>query len=146
MTAESVWVLVAESARARLFRLQGQTLEELEDFTNPRSRTRSRDINADKGGRSFDSAGQGRHAMEKSKDPHRVEVREFAQRLTDRLERGRAAGEFGRLILIAPPLFLGELRHCLGKALQALVRLSISKNLVQAAPEEIGAYLKRPVR
>jgi protein required for attachment to host cells len=137
----SAWVVVAESSRARLFRRAGRVLEELEDFAHPQGRARNRDIDADKGGRSFDSTGRGRHAMERHRDAHRTEVAVFARQIAARLEAGRTANEFERLVLIAPPQFLGELRAALDPDTAALVSHSIDKNLVHATPEDIARHL-----
>ena len=137
MNANKTWVLVAEQSRARLFELCNGALTELEDFSHAAARLRNRDLTTDKQGRAFDRGGQGRHAMDPTTDPHRNELRVFARQLIARLETGRSSHAFGRLIFVAPPRFLGELRSAAGADLAAMVARSIEKNLVQAEPAKI---------
>ncbi len=60
----------------------------------------SRDINADKPGRTFDSSGTGRHAKEPPSDPHRMEKRKFAGKITGILEARLQKKNFDRLVLV----------------------------------------------
>ena len=89
------WVVVAESSRARIFVFQqaGLTMEELEGLTHPASRAHERDLISDRPGRSFDSFGSGRHAMEEEVSLKQQEAIVFAREISDRLAR-RTRGEF----------------------------------------------------
>jgi hypothetical protein len=58
------WVVVAESSRVLAFQQAGLAMEELEGLMHPASRAHERDLISDRPGRSFDSFGSGRHAME----------------------------------------------------------------------------------
>lgn len=138
---DGAWVMVAESSRARLFRRRGAGLEELEDFAHPASRAHARDIVTDKPGRGFASGGA-RHAMDPAHDPHQIEAQTFARQIIERLEAGRVGAEFERLVLIAPPQFLGHLRHAMPEALVATITATVDKNLVHAGAREILACLE----
>ena len=139
-THDKTWVLVAESSRARLFARSGNQLEEVEDFTHPAARARNRDLDSDKPGRSF-GAGAVRHAMEPQHASHRSEAEAFARELVERLETGRGKGDFTHVVLIAPPEFLGLLRHAMHGELSRLVVQSVDKNLVHAQPADILDHL-----
>jgi len=59
-----IWVLAADSSRARLLATDSPIgeLQELENFDFPESRLHGRDIRTDRPGRAFDNTGQGRTA------------------------------------------------------------------------------------
>jgi protein required for attachment to host cells len=81
------WVVVADGARARLLVNEGpgKGLDELPDGEMAAEHAPSRDIQADRPGRTFDSAGEGRHAKEPPTDPHRDAKRRFAREVAGRL-------------------------------------------------------------
>jgi protein required for attachment to host cells len=65
----------------------------------------------------------------------------FAKALADRLDSARNKGEFSKLVLVAPPSFLGLLRDNLSKEVMAMVSNQVDKNLVQKPAETIRDYL-----
>lgn len=138
------WIMVTESSRARLFRADTprSELRELEDYAHPEGRMHSQDLTSDRPGRSFDSGGQGRHAMGQKTDPTEQEQVAFARDLCERLEAGRVQGAFENLILIAPPGFLGHLRKGLGAALRSQVILELGKNLVAESPAAVRQHIR----
>ena len=138
------WVVVADGSRARYFIIESErTLTEIEDMVSPEHRLHEGDLTSDRAGRSFDSKGEGRHAMEPPHTRKQKGVAKFAHRLADRLERARAAGEIDRLVLIAPPKFLGELRSSLSDATNQLVVISIDKETTTESPRELADHLPR---
>jgi protein required for attachment to host cells len=130
---DKIWVLVADSGRARLFEAGGAKapLEEQTDLIMPSARLQEQDLVSDRPGRSFDSAGQGRHSMEPSTPPKEVESDRFAARIAALLASERAAGKYTRLVLVAPPSFLGQLRAALSDQVRALVSAELDKDLVR---------------
>jgi protein required for attachment to host cells len=144
---DTIWVVVADSARARLFRAAGNRapLEEQTDLLLPDALLREQDLVSDRPGRAFDSAGAGRHAMEPRTSAKEVESRRFAARIADLLEAERQAGAYGRLVLVAPPAFLGYLRVALGDEVRALVSSELNKDLLRmdagAIREHLPEYL-----
>jgi protein required for attachment to host cells len=137
------WVVVADSAQARLFSVTGPMgpLEELETLAHPEGRMREQDLVSDLPGRTFDSAGEGRHGKEVPVRPKQQEAIRFAEKVAERLETGRKNLEFGSLIIVAAPAFLGLLRDKLTPQLRALVTLEMNKNLVRQDAREIRALL-----
>lgn len=137
------WILVADSSRARLLQAEkaNAPLQELETLENPAARMRNQDLISTPPGRSFDSGGQGRHAMEQRDSPKHHEAVVFARRLAGRLEQGRGEGELQRLVLVAPPRFLGLLRDELGADLRRLVITEIDKDLTAIDVAELREHL-----
>lgn len=140
------WVLVADGARARVFVSEGrgQGLTELPDRSFAGSRLRSHELGSDRPGRSFDSAGRGRHAMEAPSDMHQQAEREFLKAVVSWLTDQERAGNFDYLVIMAPPRALGELRKLLPRPLvQKLVQES-GLDLTRATASEIEAHLGVP--
>ncbi|TAN47229.1 MAG: host attachment protein [Methylococcaceae bacterium] len=127
----TTWILTAESSRAIIYAMESRIkpLKEIESLDHPEGRAREQDLTSDRPGRTVDAVG--RHAVGKEVDPKRHEAQLFALRLAERLDQGRTHGQFNHLILIAPPEFLGILRHSLNDQTLKLVSQSLDKNLVQ---------------
>jgi protein required for attachment to host cells len=137
------WVLVADSASARIFSMTGprSSLQEIETLDHPEGRLPAQEINADRPGRSFASAGKRRHAMEREVDPKKQAAITFAREIVERLESARAQGDLERLILVAAPEFLGLLREHLSSETKRAVENEFALNLAAMAPDEIRAHL-----
>jgi len=142
------WVIVADSARARLFELKAEhaaerVLDEFDVIVSPEGRLHEGDLTADREGRSFDSRGRGRHRMEPTHtaSEHAAEV--FAKRLAEHIDDARVAGFVDKLVLVAAPKFLGLLRSNLDANARELVVDSIDKELTMAGPDEIVRHLPR---
>jgi protein required for attachment to host cells len=140
------WVVVADSARVRIFDADSRTREfsEIEGMVHPESRAHERDLTSDRSGRAFDSVGGGRHGMTKHVSPHEHEAELFARRIAERLTDAHNAGEFKRLQLAAPPAFLGLLRKVLDSRLQNGLEKVVNKNLVHEKPDAIAVHFFGP--
>ncbi len=110
-------------------------------MVSPEGRTDEGSLASDRPGRSFDSRGDGRHAMEPGHSAREHEATAFAKRVCERLEEARLAGSVDKLVLVAAPRFLGHMRASLSKGTQGIVALSIDKELTQASPDEIAEHL-----
>src|ERR671918_1352101 len=144
MPKPTVWVLVADAARARLFQVEQpqQTLtpalgQELIGTNLP-----SREIASDRPGRTFDSGGEGRHAKEPPTDPARHAQGEFARDVVRLLDEKREGGAFDRLVVVAPPQFLGDLRALMSQQLQAAVSAEVAKDLSKLPLHELQDHLR----
>ncbi|MCH8544345.1 MAG: host attachment protein [Alcanivorax sp.] len=139
---EKTWIVVAESARARILSAKNrvQLPEEIESFEFPESRLRDQDIYSDRPGRTFESANDSRSAMEPP-DVRDQQHHTFARIITEALEKGRLKGKFERLVIISPPAFLGALRHEMNGNLGKLVDKTIQKNLAGEDAEKIRKYV-----
>ena len=141
----AILVVVADAARARFFTAESATatLVEDEDRLHPEARLHVSEMASDEPGRSFDSHGEGQHAMGNEVDPKRQEAIRFAKELCEDLEARRNKGKVEGLYLIAPPQFLGELRDHLSAPLKALVKGEIVKDLTEHAVADIRAHLPK---
>lgn len=143
------WILVAHEAGARLFMNDGpgRGLALVETLEHPEGRARDRDIDSDRPGRSFrkDSADPRRAAMGQSVGPHDRAVAGFAKLLARKLEHARVQNQFQRLVLVAPPRFLGMLRSSLDGPTSQLVVGSINKDLAASKEAELIKHLKEMI-
>lgn len=138
----TTWILSANRSSASLFERDGKTLRRLQDIAHPEGTKQNRETGTDAPGRSFDSFGQGRHAMSTAQEPVEHIAQKFALELAELLNKGRVTHSYDKLILIAEPKFLGLLRAALDKSTAALVSHTISKDLPHVNEEGIAKYLE----
>jgi len=139
----NVWVVVASNTRCRIFAQHKHNgpLEELEDLVHPEGRLHERRLASDRPGRTFDRAGEGRHAKGNPVKPQEQENIRFAKDVADKIDAARKQDKFERLVLIAEPGFLGQLRQGLPAATQQRLSAELHKNLVEADPDRIREAL-----
>jgi protein required for attachment to host cells len=144
MARPTMWILVADAARARVFKLEGPGMRlvpalerELISLNIP-----SHEIASDRPGRAFDSAGDGRHAMEPPTDPKRYEKQRFAHGVADLLDQHRRKNAFTRLVVVAPPQMLGDLRNAMTDELRKLIETEIGKDFSKLSVDLIEQHLQ----
>ncbi|HXV81735.1 MAG TPA: host attachment protein [Candidatus Binatia bacterium] len=155
------WIVVANNTKAKIFTLappaprlkdtealqpptdalSQSRLVEFQALEHPEGRLKSQSIDADRPGRSFESAGMKRHAMSREVDPKKQEAITFARQVAERLEGARLQGEVERLILVAAPEFLGLLRDNMTSELRRMIEEEFSLDLVQMTAHDIRAHL-----
>ena len=136
------WVVVADKSKARIFTVadpRGALLDEVV-LEHPQAREREQALTSDRPGRSFDSKGQGRHAMGTSVEPDQQETIRFAKQIADHVQAAHNEGRCDRLLLVAGPPLLGLLREPL-KTLTGLRISEVDKNLGQYDAREIRKHL-----
>lgn len=137
-----IWVLVAESSRAKIFEQDSPRapLRELQGFDHSASRLNDINLVSSAPGRAFDSKGYGRHAIEPDTDPKVNEAHIFARELATHLNQ-HCDKQFHKLVVIAPPEFLGILRESFSDNVSKSIAASINKNLVHETAENIQGHL-----
>lgn len=139
----NLWVLCANGARATIYSVDSDSasLVEIASLQHPEVRSKEMDLVTDRPGRTFDSFGAGRHAMEYGVGPRATEEIRFAREVIDRLEQGRVGHEFDRLVVVAAPTFLGRLRDSMSAPLASAVLLEIDKDYTALRPDELRSRL-----
>lgn len=138
------WVLVANASHARIFLNRGcnKGLECLKEMEHPDSRKKGMELVSDKPGRQQQSlAAEARPGMEPDTQPKTVEAQRFARELADFLCEARKQNSFTRLLLVAPPNFLGLLREHLDTQTANLVVETLSKDYTRAGDNELMEHL-----
>ncbi|MDJ0522729.1 MAG: host attachment protein [Planctomycetota bacterium] len=139
----TTWIVVAESSRARILRTDSahEPLKEIETLDHPEARMHEQELTSDVSGRRFATAGPKRHGMSdpvRWKDEH---AGRFAREVGRHLEQARTKQAFDRLILAAPPKFLGLLRDELAPGTEAVVAHEFDKNWLHDDPQAIRSHL-----
>jgi protein required for attachment to host cells len=140
---QGTWVLVADSEKA-LF------LENTTDAQNPNLKVRRKDEqenpsdreqSATRPGRFNDGPSVHRSAVDDT-DWHQLAKERFASDLADRLYKMAHKGKFDRLVLVAAPEVLGELRKNLHKEVADCVVGEVAKNLTNHETSKIEEMVK----
>ncbi len=141
------WIVVADGAHARFFLNEGPgrglTLALPGAPVVPHPPTR--ELGTDRPGRVFESADSSRHALEPRADWHRLEKQQFARAVAHVVDRAAGDNAFDRLVLIAPPKTLGDLRAALGPASHAAIHRELAKDLTHVADAALPAHLENVV-
>ncbi len=115
------WILVADGSNARLF----QTMDHDQPWRL--ARKLDREHSREKTDRSDSHEDRGEH--------------DFARLVAGELETQRQAGDFARLVLVAPPKFLGQLRGELKGPLEACVVRSQSAEYTHMSDAELVKHV-----
>lgn len=134
---EKIWILVADSAHARILATTARTAmpTEVTRLEHPESRMKESELVSDQPGRSREPRAQG-HAMDEASATAQEETA-FANEIVQTLDKARQEGRFDDLILVANPHFLGVLRQKLNGPLEKSVVQSVDKNLVNESESVI---------
>lgn len=136
------WLVVADGGKALILENVGDALypnlrtKEVFEHDDPRTS----EIGTDKPGRSIQSVGSARSAMEQT-DWHAQEEQRFLCRLAARLDKAVLAGEVKDLILIAPPTAIGTLRKAFSAHVRDAIHAEIEKDYVKMPLHEIERHL-----
>jgi protein required for attachment to host cells len=139
----ATWVLVADSSAARIFAAPSPVgaLNELYSYVHAEGRAHERDFRTDEPGVTHDSTGETKHGYAQRVQPKEQEAIAFARFLARQLEHARATSKIERIILVAPPEFLGHVRGQLDDATRALVEGEHSLDVVRFRAEDIRRHL-----
>lgn len=123
-------VMVVDGGKMLLFRNEGDAdypnlqIEQASENANPSDREQRTDAP----GRAFASVGGARSAMGET-DFHDLAEDRFATQAVDLLNSRAVSNDFERLIIVAPPKVLGEMRKHYNKALGARLIGEVAKDL-----------------
>lgn len=143
MKPTTTWILIADGARARIFANlgPGKGIAPVEGGVLKSDHAPSRELASDRPGRTFESADVTRHAIDPAQDPHRELKRAFAVRLATFIEEHLAENAFDRLVLVAPPVTLGDLRAALSNPVKQRVSAELDNDLTNTPVEELPKHL-----
>lgn len=141
------WVLVADAARATVLENKGRGtgLHAVDGLSFTHDSDASHELGRDRPSRTHQSVGPGRSSVEPKSDPHTEQKRDFARILADALASGHARHAFDKLVVVAPPAFLGMLRDALPKPVADLVTAEIAKDLTKTPVIELAEHLAEAV-
>ena len=139
------WVVVADSEKALFLRNEGddeylhlEVVREMEQDNPP-----NREQAANRRGR-FNDAGAGgahRSAVDDT-DWHRMAKEQFAKDISEKLYSLAHKGTFDKLVIVAAPLVLGEMRKEMHMEVTDKIVGELDKNLTGMPIDEIEQHLK----
>lgn len=142
MLNRKTWVVVADGEKALFLHNQREVnnveLRTIHEMTQSNPATREQ--GTDKPGRFSDGPTAHRSAAEET-DWHEIAKKRFAKEVADELYSFAHKGEFERLVIIAPPLVLGEMRQEFHKEVSDKVVSEIPKTLTNHPISDIQSIL-----
>lgn len=137
------WILVADGTQAAVYGNDGPGRgiyrATKQDFTIDLP-SKVGDIVSDQEGRAANPGGVGHHAMGPRTDPRRHLETEFLRSVASILEDAAQAKKYDRLILVAAPRALGDLRTNLASHATALVTKELDKDLVHLSEQDLEKH------
>jgi len=142
---DKCWVVVADSALARIFRYdqEDQKLIQLSVKSPARHWRLAKRLSQPATGRVFDSVGKGRHTMNRPADAEEKIERKFLTSLVHELKKKARQGRFERLVLIADPRSLGLIREKSGALLQNYIIEEAPLDLAHVPTKELMGHVKK---
>ena len=142
MIDKGAWVVVCDGAKALVLENVGNRLTPSlitrEVYEQPDPKTH--ELGTDKPGRSLNSVGNGRSAMEQT-DWHEQEEQRFLAKLAARLDKAVLAGETQSLIVVAPPRAIGVLRRQYSVHIRQALKAEVEKDYVGMPVADIARHL-----
>ena len=136
-----VWIVVADKHGARIFEKIDRHLKLIGE-ASPEQNLQS-DLSNRTIGRSFSSGGGTiHHKFEPHMEQERASALDFAHDLAVFLEDSDTARKFDRIILVAAPRTLGDLRAAMSKQVQRSIIAQIDKNLTKLDERALGKALE----
>ncbi len=112
MKKAKIWYVIADGGRARFVeRDENGAFRTVLSFVAADLHKRSRDLGRDRPARVKESANSARHAVEPRRDLHEAAKEDFVKLVAEQLEAEHGRGQFDRLVLVAPPGVLTELKQ-----------------------------------
>ncbi len=139
----TTWILVANASSASLYINRGpkQGLQKIREYEHAASREKASDLVSDRPGHNR-SAGNGHGAYNPPTDPKQNEAQQFAMKLTRDLEQGRTGNEFQRLILVAPPQFMGLIKSHSSLGLKGMTSDHFEKDYTKIDAKALTGHLE----
>lgn len=138
----TTWILVSNASTGRLFRHSGPNkgLELIQEFSHPQSREKNANLVSDRPGHN-PGAGNGHGSFVPATLPKEHEADIFALELARELDTGRIGNLYSRLVLVASPSFMGQLKQHLTDAVHKLVSDSVEKDYTRSTDKELSRHL-----
>jgi protein required for attachment to host cells len=134
-------VVVADNSRARIFSSYPHFRElcEQEDFVHEAAHLSNQELVADAAGKSVDQHG----SLDPATSAKVHEKAMFAKALAKHLKKLHNHDHYKKLVLVAPPKFLGLLRGELHSTLDKLVIKTLDKDLTLCSIDELIEHLTK---
>lgn len=136
-------VLVADGRKSLFFRNEGdgEFLNLVVEDQRAHADLQDRELKSDAPGRAMNQIG-GRQSTMEEPDYHQIEEDRFARETAELLTKRVEQDGVDKLVVVAPPRTLAELRRHYGKAVEAKIVAEVDKDLVNHPVEKLEGVLK----
>lgn len=142
MKKAKLWYVIADGGRARFVaRGDDGAFRTVASLVAAELHERSRDLGLDRPARVKESATPARHAIEPRRDLHAAAKEDFVKLVAGQLDGEHERGQFDKLVLIAPPGVLTDLRKALSKPVAKLVASDLQKDLTKIPDHDLAEHL-----
>jgi len=129
-----LWIVVADREKAHVYRKTPKKIEQIAHAQGGHAKSRPDEEGA--GGVVF-------HGYDTHSEKKNHEDSAFIQKFAEWLDVATKEGVFDRLVLVAPPHTLGDIRACLSKPVQDRIVTEVNKDLVKLSDKEIEEHLEK---
>ncbi len=143
------WILVCDSARARVFEKRDDTPSWtlVTTMAHEESRAKTSALASDRAGsRSSEGASAHHNALAPASEPKEVEKDDFAHTLVQMLDQAMRSQRFSRWVLVAPPRVAGLIKGKLTPELTKHLLATVEKDLVALDAQALAERLHDAVR
>jgi protein required for attachment to host cells len=144
-----VWILVCDAAKARFFEIRegDPAWHSVDLLLHQESRDKASELVGGASGSRSSLGGSVHHnALAPASSPKDVEKDRFAHTLATALDVALRSARFQKLVLVAPPHFLGLLRKELTSELEKHVMATVDKDLNDLDVHALSERLRDTVR
>ena len=143
------WILVSNASDAALYvNVRPGELVLLRRFDHSASRAKNRDLTTSINGRKPGGGlnAYGSPGAEPHTEPKAVEHQRFARELAAEVNAGQMQHAYDRLIVFAPPHFLGLLRPNLNPEVRSNLEISVDKDLTHLPERDLSEVVAQTIR
>jgi protein required for attachment to host cells len=145
MKKAKLWYVIADGGRARFVeRDDNGALRTISSFVSTDLHKRASDLGRDRPARVMESATPGRSAVEPRRDLKEAAKEDFVKLVAEQLAAEHGRGQFDKLMLVAPPGVLTELKEKLSKPIAKLVVDALQKDLTKVPDHDLTEHLLPP--
>lgn len=145
MKKAKLWYVIADGGRARFVeRDDNGALRTISSFVSTDLHKRASDLGRDRPARVMESATPGRSAVEPRRDLKEAAKEDFVKLVAEQLAAEHGRGQFDKLMLVAPPGVLTELKEKLSKPIAKLVVDTLQKDLTKVPDHDLTEHLLPP--
>lgn len=139
------WILTADHQHARVYSNDGpgRGIRPVETLSMDGHLPVSHEAGSHRPDIGFASRGGPSHGIEPSSTPHQQAGREFIDGVASAVSEALTHGGFDRLIVVAPPRALGELRELLPKQVRDRVVGELDLDLAKAPTADVLEHVER---
>jgi len=145
MKKPKICYVIADGGRARFVeRDENGAFRTVSSFVSTELHAKSSDLGRDRPARAMESATPARSAIEPRRDLKEAAKEDFVKIVADEVDAEHERLKFDRLVLVAPPGVLTQLKQKLSKAMAERVVDGLQKDLTNVPDHDLTQHLTLP--